>query len=67
MKHGELTLHQKSGEVVGKVKVKLNFDIPEQMMQMLIGDISKAVEHWSERIIVNSHNYGKTEINQDIR
>lgn len=26
------------------------------IMQMLVSDISKAVEHWSSRIIVNSHN-----------
>ena len=56
MQHGELTLHQKSGDVIGKVRVSLKFDIPEQMMQMLVSDISKAVEHWSSRIIVNSHN-----------
>ena len=45
MTEGILTLHQKSGDVVGKVKVKLKFDIPEEMMQMLVRDISKACEH----------------------
>lgn len=56
MQKGELTLRRKSGVVIGNVKVRLSFDIPEQMMEMLINDISKAVEHWSERIILNSHN-----------
>ena len=56
MKHGELTLRQKSGNVVGTVNVSLRFDIPEEMMQMLVTGISKAVEHWADRIIVNSHN-----------
>ena len=53
MQKGELTLRRKSGVVIGNVKVRLNFDIPEYMMEMLINDISKAVEHWSERIILN--------------
>ena len=44
------------GNRIGKVRVSLKFDIPEQMMLMLVSDISKAVEHWSSRIIVNSHN-----------
>lgn len=48
-----LTLHQQSGDVVGKVKVKLKFDISEEMMQMLINDISKACSHWSERIVIH--------------
>lgn len=55
MQKGELTLRQKSGNVVGNVKVRLNFNIPEQMIQMLVNDISKAVEHWSERIIISAH------------
>lgn len=56
MQHGELTLRKKSGVVIGSVKVKLNFDIPDEMMQLLINDISKGVEHWADRIIFNSHN-----------
>lgn len=56
MQHGELVLHQKSGEVIGKVKVSMKIDLPDEMMQLLVNDISKGVEHWAGRIIMYSHN-----------
>lgn len=56
MQHGELTLRKKSGVVIGTIKVSLRFDIPEEMMKMLVSDISKGVEHWADRIILNSNN-----------
>ena len=56
MKYGELTLHKKNGEICGKVKVSLKIDIPEEMMQMLVDDISKGVENWAQRIIISKNN-----------
>lgn len=51
MQHGELTLRKKSGIVLGTVKVSLRFDIPEEMMKMLVNDISKGVEKWQDKVL----------------
>lgn len=46
---------KEEGIAMNVVNQALQGDI-KAMMQMLVSDISKAVEHWSSRIIVNSHN-----------
>lgn len=46
---------KEEGIAMNVVNQALQGDI-KAMMQMLVSDISNAVEHWSSRIIVNSHN-----------
>lgn len=52
MTDGELSLHLSDGTPCGKVKVHLKFDVPEQVMSLLVTDISRAVEHWQSRITI---------------
>lgn len=50
MKEGKINLHSRNAEC-GSVKVKLNFDIPDEMMDMLLTDVKDAINKWQDRII----------------
>lgn len=52
MTDGVLTLHFADGQPCGTVKVHLKFDVPEQVMSMLVTDINRAVDHWQSRITI---------------
>lgn len=54
MTDGVLTLHLSDGQPCGTVKVHLKFDVPEEVMNLLVTDISRAVDHWQNRITIKS-------------
>lgn len=56
MRNGRIVIHQESGDVIGEIDIKLKFDLPDEMMQLLANYIGKGVELWEDRVIINSHN-----------
>lgn len=54
MKEGVINLHSKNAEC-GSVKVRLKFDIPDELMEMLLTDISEAVDKWQDKIIATGY------------
>lgn len=53
MQDGTINLRGKNGKYDGSVRVHLAFDVPDELMKMLINDIADAVNKWQDRIILH--------------
>lgn len=52
MQDGLIKMYGRKGDKVSTIKVHLSFDVPEELMQMLINEIHKAVDSWQDKVIL---------------
>lgn len=52
MQDGVITIHGHKRDRLSTIRVHLSFDVPEQMMQMLIDELSAGVKRWEDKIIM---------------
>lgn len=55
MMEGKINLHFSNKQECGSVRVRLKFDIPDELMDMLLTDISEAVDKWQDKIIATGY------------
>lgn len=51
MQDARITIHGNKGDKDSYIKVHLSFDIPEELMQMLVDGLCEAVNDWQDKII----------------
>ena len=53
MKNGKITIHGMKGEPASSIRVNLSFDVPDELMSLLLDEIGIAVDKWQNRIIAS--------------
>lgn len=53
MQNARITLHGRKGDKKSHINVHLSFDIPEEIMKILVNELCKGVERWEDRIILH--------------